>query len=232
MIASDLQDRLLERLGDTQTGEYVQVGYYTPAEALNWLNAVQRIFVLLTLCLETTEPFIVSPGAAFFHMMAEYPDWLLPLRVSVAGGSRVLPSRLSELAALDANWSSSAGVPARYGLVGFDLLAVYQQPVGEVSLDLTYARCPDLMVNPDDEPEIPAEYQPELIEGAIPLLRAKEGGGELQKVMAAWDRFMDAAGKLAEYVRARNKELGYDRMPAELRRFDRSKMLKELADAR
>lgn len=231
MTASDLQGRLLERLGDTASGEYVLTGYYTPAEALNWLNAAQRIFVLLTLCLETTEPLLLAVNQAFYSMMGQFPDWLLPLRVRVAGGARLIPSRLSDLAALDSVWSASPGVPSRYALLGFDLLAVYQQPLAAMSLNLTYARCPDLMVNAGDVPEIPAEYHPVLIEGAIPLLRAKEGGSEWKKTLSSWDVFMDAAGKLGEYVRARNKEQGYDREPVQLARFDRSKMLKELANA-
>src|SRR5271170_5756635 len=121
MTALDLQNRLLERLGDSQSGEYVQVGYYTGNEALNWLNAAQRLFVLFTLCLETTASLTLVADQAFYSLMAYYPDWLLPLRVRIAGGARVLPSRLSDLAAYDAAWSASPGVPSRYALTGFDL---------------------------------------------------------------------------------------------------------------
>lgn len=223
MIASDLQDRLLERLGDTQTGEYVQVGYYTPTEALNWINAAQRLMVLWTLCLETTAALELGEEATWYSMMNEYSDWMLPLRVRVAGaGAKLLPARLSDLAALDASWSASPGIPARYALVGFDLFAVYQQPLEAMSLDITYARCPAALVGPNDVPEIPLAYQPALINGAIPLLRVKEGGGELEKVLPLWDEFMSACGKLGEYVRGRNIEQGYDRMPFEIAKYDQS----------
>lgn len=226
-----MQNRLLERLGDTQTGEYVQVGYYTPQEAGNWLNAAQRLFVLLTLCLETTEALVltVEPPTAFYSMMSEYADWLVPLRVRVAGGAKLLPKRLVELAAYDASWNASAGFPVYYSLSGFDLLGVYQQPEAAMSLDITYAQCPPLLINPTDVPAIPDEYHPELIEGAIPLCRAKEGGAEWQKTLKSWNRFLDSATRLGDFVRARNRELGYDRLPAELRRFDRSKMLEAAA---
>jgi hypothetical protein len=220
-----MQDRLLERLGDSASGEYVQVGYYTPTEALNWLNAAQRIFVLLTLCLENTQVFELAANQTFYSMLNQYADWMLPLRVRIAGGAHLRPARLSDMAAYDASWSVSPGVPARYALVGFDLFAIYQQPLALTSIDITYACCPPTLVNPGDVPAIPAEYHPVLIDGAIPLCRAKEGGGEFQKVLPHWDVFMDAAGKLGEYVRARNQEQGYDRMPAELKRFDRSKLL-------
>jgi hypothetical protein len=226
MTASDLQSRLLERLGDTASGEYVVTGYYTGSEALNWLNAAERIFVLLTLCLENTQALDLAPNQAFYSMMGQYSDWLLPLRVRMTnGGPRLKPARLSDLAANDASWSVSPGTPDRYALLGFDLLAIYQQPIEAISIDITYASCPPLLVNPVDVPAIPAAYHPMLVEGAIPLCRAKEGGGEFQKVLGNWDVFLDAAGKLGEYVRARNKEQGYDRMPAELKRFDRSKLL-------
>ena len=229
MTASDLQDRLLERLGDTQTGEYVQVGYYTAAEALNWLNAAQRIFVLLTLCLENTQTLELAVNQAFYGMLDQFSDWMLPLRVRIDGGAKVRPARLSDLAAYDASWSASPGVPARYALLGFDLFAIYRQPLVETSLDITYARCPATLANPGDVPQIPAEYHPALIDGAIPLCRAKEGGAEFEKALPHWDTFMDAAGKLGEYVRARNQEQGYDRMPPELARYDRSKILMQKA---
>ena len=234
MTAGDLQDRLLERLGDTATGEYVATGYYTSREALNWINAAERLFVLLTLCLETTATLelVADPQTAFYHMLGQYADWLLPLRVRITGGAKLEPSRLSDLVALDSVWSASPGVPTRYALLGFDLLAVYQQPLDAMSLAITYARCPTTLVNPGDVPEIPAEYHPVLIDGAIPLCRAKEGGGEFEKVMASWDVFMDAAGKLGEYVRARNQEQGYDRLPAELARVDRSKILEKVANGK
>jgi hypothetical protein len=226
MQFSDMQGRLLERLGENSSNP----AYYQSSDAAAWLNATQRLFVLLTLCLETTGTLILNPTSSdetvtFYSMLSEFYDWLLPLRVRVAAGLKLAPSRLADLAALDANWVVSPGPVSRYALLGFDLLAVYQQPLAAVSINITYARCPDAMVNPGDNPQIPEEYHPALIDGAIPLMRAREGGSEWKKTMPLWDRFLDAAQKMGEYVRARNQEQGYDHLPVELRRFDRSKLL-------
>ena len=226
MFTSDLQTRVLERLGEDPNSPV----YYTAANALSWLNAAQRLFVLLTLCLETTNTLQLAGGAAFYSMLtiAAFQDWLLPLRVRITGGAKLNPARLAELAALDAAWSVSPGAPTRYALLGFDLLGIYQQPPAGVamSLQITYARCPDpLLGGFNESPEIPAEFHPALADWAIPLMRAREGGQDFQKVLPLWDRGLDAATKLADYVRARNKEQGYDYMPVELRRIDRSKML-------
>lgn len=229
MIASELQSRLLERLGDNPaTG-----GFYTPQEALAWLNAAQRIMVLLTLCLETTASISLTANVSFYRMLNLFSDWLLPLRVRIDqgqapnNGAKVLPARLSDLAALDSNWSVSPGPVTRYAHLGFDLLAVYRRPLAVVAIQVTYARCPAPMINPADVPQVPLPYHPVLIDGAIPLCRAKEGGGEWKKTLPQWDRFMDACQKLGAYVRARNKEQGYDRLPMEIERYDRTQLLQK-----
>lgn len=224
MLAGDLQTRVLERLGEDPNNPV----YYTAADALAWLNAAQRLFVLLTLCLETTNTVNLTVNTAFYSMLPVFPDWLLPLRVRDAvTGARLNPARLSDMAALDGSWSASPGPPQRYALLGFDLLAVWQQiSVGVAgSLQITYARSPDSLLGAGSVPQIPAEFHPALADGAIPLLRAREGGQDWQKVLPLWDRFIDAATKLADYVRSRNREQGYDYYPVELRRIDRSKML-------
>jgi hypothetical protein len=227
VTVADLETRVLERVGDNPaTG-----GFYTAAEALAWVNAAQRIMVLLTLCLENnTATLPLAANQAYYRMMQQYPDWLLPLRVRIAGGVKLRPSRLSDLAALDGYWPASGGVPSRYAHVGFDLLCVYQQPLdAETSLAITYARCPVQLVNPGDVPEVPYEYHPALIDAAIVLSRCKEGGGEWKKNLPLWDRFMDGCQKLGAYVKARNVEQGYDRLPVEIARYDRSKLLQKVA---
>jgi len=226
VILSDLQTRLLERVGENPNAPM----YYQSRDAVAWLNASQRLFVLLTLCLETTGDLILNPMSSvitttFYSMLGQFYDWLLPLRIRVATGGKLTPCRLADLASLDTNWVARPGPVSRYALLGFDLLAVYQQPLQATTIAITYARCPDAMVNPNDAPQIPEEYHPVLIDGAIPLMRVKEGGNEWQKTMPLWDRFLDAAQKLGDYVRARNQEQGYDHLPVELRRFDRSKLL-------
>ncbi|HLG99831.1 MAG TPA: hypothetical protein VKX49_26210 [Bryobacteraceae bacterium] len=227
-----MQTRLLDRLGENTANPL----YYTAADAVAWLNATQRIFVLMTLCLETTGVMTFTAGTAFYSLLNTFSDLLLPLRIRLASGggaevsgAKLSPARLSDLAALDNSWSLSPGPVTRYSLLGFDLLAIYQQPTGTIQADVTYARCPTTMALSMAVPEIPEEFHPVLIDGAIPLMRCREGGQELHKVMPLWDRFLDAAQKLGDYVRARNKEQGYDHLPIELKRFDRSTLLMESA---
>lgn len=229
MTVADLQRRTLQRLGDNPaTG-----GYYGLQEVLNWINAAQRLMVLFSMCLESTRTLSLQPNTAYYNMLGLFPEWILPLRIRVDNGSKLKPARLSDLAALDATWNSSPGYPSRYALLGFDLLAIYQQPLGTaVTATITFARSPVTLFSPGDQPEVPAEYHSDLIDGATVLLRAKEGGQEWKKVLPQWDSFMDACSKLGDYVRARNKEQGYDRMPIEIKRFDRSKVLKEVAGAK
>jgi hypothetical protein len=205
--------------------------HYTYDEVRVALNSVERLFVLLTLCLETTASFALDPVGvpAFYRLLNTFSDWLLPLRIRIVGGAKLKVSNIAELAALDSKWTASAGTPTRYSMTGFDLLGVYQQPTVATSLSITYARCPVLMQLDADVPEIPDRYHNNLIDGAIPLLRAKEGASEWQKVLPLWDRYLDAATELSEKVRARNREQGYDHSPFELKLFDRSTLLKETA---
>lgn len=217
--------RGLERLGDdpTLTPPYQ---YYTRNEFLGWLNAAQRLFVLFTFDLEAQATFAISgDGRVFYNMLQYYSNWLMPLRVRITGGLKLRPERYSNLAALDAQWMVSRGTPTKYGLLGFGLLAIYKQPAADTTLDLTYVRTPVSMVLDADEPEIPVDYHPDLIDAAIVLSRAKEGAQEFQKQLPLWSRFLDACKKHAAYVRARNVEQGYDYEPFELERFDMSSIL-------
>lgn len=226
MELSDLQSRVLDRVGEI-AGAAPGNQFYQPNEATNALNSAQRLMVLLTLCLETTAEFDLEAETAFYSMLTVFPDWLLPLRMRLNVAGKLKPGRLSDFAALDSAWSTTLGQPDRYALLGFDFLAVYKVPYAdmEMTVSCTYAQCPAVLVNATDVPQVPEEYQPALIDGAIPLLRIKEGAGELEKTMPNWNRFLDACQKLGDYVRARNKEQGYDYLPVELARFDRSKLL-------
>jgi hypothetical protein len=217
--------RGLERLGDNPdlTPPYQ---YYTASEFLIWLNAVQRLFVLFTFDLEANVVFpIANDGTAFYRMLLYYSDWMMPLRVRVTGGYKLRPVRMSDLGALNAQWSATRGTPEKYALLGFDLLGIYKQPTSPTTLDITYARTPAPMVLETDVPEIPEDYHPVLIDAAIVLCRTKEGAQEFAKQAPLWDRFLDACKKHAAYVRARNVEQGYDYEPFELERFDMSRVI-------
>ena len=228
MNVLELQRRIIDRVGDDPDVD-PSLMHYGPTEVLAALNQVQRLFCLFTLCLETTANFGLT-GLARYHMLNQFADWIAPLRLRNALGNKIKPSRLADLAALDRSWAAHAGTPVRYARTGFDLLSFYQQNTSTISI--TYARSPiDLLSSyPADNgqaPEIPARYHPTLIDGAIPILRVKEGMQEWQKVLGQWDRYVDAVQELANEVRARNREQGLDTLPIEIKRYDRSRMLQK-----
>lgn len=228
MTTNELITRVYQRLDQTPGG------YYTPGEVLGALNEAQRLFALLTLCLETTAALPLEAATPFYRLLtvSGFSLYLLPLRVRVAGagGAKVTPARLADLDALNPAWQAEPGTPARYAALGFDFLAVHPRPTGAgTSLDITFARCPAAMTSAST-PEIPEEHHPALTDYAIPRLRVKEGGSALAKSMPFWEAFLAAAEKLAAYVRARNRGLGYDRVPAELTRADRARLLKAMQE--
>jgi hypothetical protein len=228
VTTQDLTDRITMRLGDDPAAAQPN-RHYTYGEVLAWLNAAHRLFCLLTLCLEKTVTYPLTNGVAWYNLLATIPDWLVPLRVRITGGAKVRPARLEDLAALDVAWSTTSGTPIKYAVRGFGLLAIYHPPATTTSLDITFARCPTDLVLSTDVPESPAAYHPALIDGAIVLCRAKEGAQEFDKVRGLLDSFLGEAQKLGDYVRARSKEKAYDRMPFELAKFDRSRLIKEVA---
>lgn len=228
MTTGQIIDRTTARLGDDSTAATL---HYTRGEILVAINQVYRLMCFLTLCLETTVTFNLTAATAFYKMLNTYADWILPLRLRmVATGAKLPPGRLVNLAALDTTWSVTPGTAERYALLGFDLLCIYKQPATTPQLQIVYARTPTRLALDADVPELQTEYHQSLIDGAIPLLRIKEGAQEWQKTLPSWERYMDAAKKLGDYVRHRNREQGYDYMPCELARFDRSKLM-EMANA-
>lgn len=224
MTGADLYARLLKRLDEDSASPV----FYSISQALWALSAAERLFVLLTLCLEKTDDLALSAGTCHYRLLPVFTDFLLPLRVRVAGsgGGRVRPMRLQELDALSPTWQATAGTPERYACVGFDHFSVYKQPSSSgTSLDVTYARCPVVLIG-STSPEIPEEYHPALIDGAIPLLRLQEGGQEFTKSLGYFERFLQAAAKMGAYVRARNQAARYDRLPPDIARMDLSKVIR------
>jgi hypothetical protein len=223
MQLSDMQQRVLQRVNE------LTATYYSLQEVTNALNEAQGFFVLLTLCLETTAAFALAAGTTFYHMRSTFEDWILPLRVTAITGQKIFPSELEDLDSLDSSWQASplpAGAqPARYASLGFDFFAIYQQPAAAgTSVNITYAQQPTLMIAATDTPQIYQEYHPALVDYAIYKVRQKEGAQEFAKTLGYFNRFLDEAQRMADYVRARNIGGGYDILPFELRRFDRSKI--------
>lgn len=225
MTHAQLRSRTLERVGEDPTAPV----YYVAAEATAALNRAQRLFVLLTLCLETSGQVGLAANTTYYTPRSNLSDWLLPLRVSVNGATnpKVRPATLAQLAAQSSTWESDEGDPTHYGQLGLNLFFVSPRPTdGNTTLDVVYASQPAKMVTSDDTPEIQAEYHEALIDYAVPWLRLKEGGQELQKAVAHhMPRFHEAARKCGDYVRRRSLDLRYDTLPFELARFDASRLL-------
>lgn len=223
MTGAQLVQRTQEQIGEIVQSTDPSV-FYNTTETLAAINSVQRLFCLLTLCLETSGTLAVVNPNNFYRVLDTFTDWILPLRVRRADGVKVKPSTLTELDALDPDWQTSVGTPERYACLGFDLFAVYKKPTVSANLTVTYARGP-VALTTGGTPEIPEEYHASLVDGAVPILRAKEGADELQKVIGRFGVFLAAATKHAAFVKQRNLSLRYDRVPFELERFDRSKLM-------
>ncbi len=231
-------------------------------EAGDVLNEGLRLFCGLTLCLERRRTLDLTPAQCFYSLLDIFTDWFVPLRVSVRTGlslqdasvlagrqfgyvefadttiptpsapGRVKPATLADLEAIDSGWQARPGTPSRYGLLGFDLLAVYKQPAALGSqLAFTYAAAPTTMTLDADTPDCPEEYHGELINYACYALRAKEGADEFMKGIPWFESFLDAAAKLGGYMRARSLAQRYDRQPFELTAADRSRLIKAKNDA-
>jgi hypothetical protein len=198
--------------------------FYPTAEIIAAINEANRLFCLLTLALETTASWTPTTNTTFFHMLPLFTDWIVPLRITLAGGAKVRPARLGELWALDSQWPQSPGAPYRYAAIGADLIALYRQPAVDTAVSLTYARAPLALSDDGDVPETPAEYHPVYVPYAIYRVRQMEGGEALASVLPLLGEFLDAATEYAGFVRARNIGQGYDSVPAELALFDRSRL--------
>ena len=223
MTTAELIERGQRDLGDNPNLVPSQQ-YYQPQELLALLNQAQRLFVLLTLCLEKTVDMQLS-GVSFYHALQFFPDWIVPLRVRAPGGVKIAPKSLGNLAALDSAWTTRTGSPTHYCFQGFDLLGFYKRDSSVVRM--TYAYSPVDMTT-SSTPEIPAEYHPVLLQMVPPLARIKEGASEWRKVLPLWSTAHEGIDQCSKEVRSRNRERGYDRMPVELRKIDLSKFARKV----
>jgi hypothetical protein len=221
LTLADLRRRLCERL-DEVAGSPV---FYASAEMNSALNKAQNLWALLTLCIERTASFTLTAATAFHTITTTISDYKLPLRVTL-NGSRLQPNTLQQLDSLSETWFATAGTPTKYFAKGLDVLAVYPQSASQQTVSLTYAAQPALMVDDTDEPEIEALYHDALLDFAVYILRAKEGGAEFQNSLMYLDRFLTEAARRAEYIRSRSRAQNFDVLPFDLARFDKSRLVK------
>lgn len=79
MNTDELQSRVLNRLD--QDGQ----APYADADVLRVLNFGQRLFAFLTLCLESSQQLILTPGVQFYHLLQQpgFERFIVPLRVKL-----------------------------------------------------------------------------------------------------------------------------------------------------
>lgn len=218
MTTAELKARVLKGVNEDATSPV----YYTGSEVVTSLNDALEMFVLLTFCLETTGTLTVT--TTWTTVMTTFPLWLAPLRIRRSGG-KLRAVTLKDLDALDRDWQAAPGDPDRYAFLGFELLAVHPTPASE-ALSVTYAKCPVRLAADADVPEIRAEYHEALVDGAIPLLRMKEGAQEMASSAHRFTRFLDAVKECGDKTRARYRAAQYDRVPAELKLADLSAIIR------
>ncbi len=102
--------------------------FYPSVEIVSAVNEGQRLFALLTLCIERTAGFVVAANTTHFHALAQLSDYIATLRLSNAAGTKIRPATFGELWALDTQWPVATGAPVRYVAAGADLISIYRQP--------------------------------------------------------------------------------------------------------
>lgn len=221
MTVDDILERILTRIDD-DAADPVSV---TEPEALAAVNEGQELFSWLTLCLEKTAAFTISANAAFGAIRSSFPDFLVPLRVTV-GGNRLRPSTLEDLDAQNDQWQATAGPPLRYAQLGFNFFAVTPQQRFDLISQWTYARSPLALVSGIGQvPEIPPQYHPALVSYGIYKVKLKEGAQGLQRGMGQFNAFLDSATEHGDFVRSRSRAARYDTLPFELKLFDRARLM-------
>lgn len=224
MNLTALEDRVWERLEQDPDAPV------TPeTEVRHALNQALYLLQLLTLCLEKTASLTLTAATPHLGIRGQLTDYLVPLRLTVAG-ARLRPITMQDLDSLDAGWQVSAGTPIRYGTRGINLLFVYRQPATDTTALLTYAYVPAALASGSDSPGFPEEYHESLIKFALVWLRLKEGANEFDKVLPLLGEFIADAKKLNAYVRARSLAAQYDTLPFQLKLFDKSRLMKSIAD--
>lgn len=217
LTVADLRLKVQEKVDDPGI-------YYTPDECLFGLNFGQRLFCLLTRCLEKQAVFTLTNGTAYYDdIRAQITDFLLPLRVYYSG-SRLIADTIHNLDLRDSTWRARAGDPKRYAVSGWKILAVTPQPAsGSNILDFWYAAEPVDLVNETDTPQIAPEQQVHLPDFAAWFLRLKEGSIELKSAKKFLDRFLMAADKHGKFVASKSGGQTYDTPPFDLQTYERGR---------
>ena len=223
MTGLEIQNRIITRLDDDPTAP----ASCTAAEVMAAINDGQELAALLTLSIERVATLTLTGATPFFTIRGTFPDFLVPLRLSI-GGLRIRPAKLADLDALSELWQATPGTPSRYLSLGFNLFGVTPQPAVPMGSELIYAAAPAPLLS-GGTPEIPEAYHQSLVDYGVYRVKLKEGGQGLQRGVGHLNRFLDDMTRLGDYVRAKSRAAHYDTMPFELQLFDRSRLLEKVA---
>jgi hypothetical protein len=222
LVAQEISDRICQRLDDDPTSP----ASFTAAEVLAAINEGQELASLLTLCIERVATLAIPGVSPFFQIRGTLPDFLVPLRLSIAG-VRIRPATLANLDAQDAAWQATPGTPTRYLALGCNLLGVTPQPATWMDSELIYAAAPHALLS-GSTPEMPEAYHQSLIDYGCYRVKLKEGGQGLQRGLAYFHRYLDDMTRLGDFVRAKSRAANNDTLPFELALFDRSRLITKL----
>lgn len=233
MNVSQISGLILNQVDDPTGAAFAPATFpnTTPPEILSYINEAQVFACWLTLCLEKTAAFAIGPSQSLDANGCWYlprpvlPDFLVPLRLTYSG-NRIRPATLTQMEMENSAWQNTAGSPTRYACLGFNLLALNQQTTG--SMNVTYARCPDLLINDGDVPELFEAYHQNLVDYGVYRVRLKEGAQGLARGLERFNLFLDDMTKLGDWVRARTAAAQYDVTPFELALMDRSRLISQL----
>lgn len=221
MTGAELRDEALRRVDE----DPAHPRHYTAAQALAAVGEAEQLLAFLSLCLEGDATVSLAAGVGVFFGSEASPRWICPLRIR-AGSAKLTPATIEQLAAFNRSWRADSGAaPLRYAMVGPDLVFVHPKPTpNPVNLTVTYARMPAALLA-GNSPEVPEVYHRALLDFAVPRLRVQEGGQALESEMPRLNQFLEAAGMLAGFVRARNQSRGYDKLPPELNSRDMTRVV-------
>jgi hypothetical protein len=232
VTVADIAGRIITRIDDNPAAPVSVVvgtgptigGVVVADEVLGVINEGHQLAALLTLCLEKTVPYSLSAATVFYTPRSTLTDFLVPLRITVAG-VRLRPSRIDELDAWNPAWQATAGTAERYCTLGCNLLAVTPQQTA--TAQITHAYSPAALAAAGT-PVIPPSYHQALVEYGVYRCRLKEGAQQLARGLGSLNVFLDAMTELGDYVRTRSKAARYDVLPFELALYDRSGLIDKI----
>lgn len=212
MTFAELKTEALRRAGENPA----LPRFYTVAEAAAAINAAQNVFSFLTLCLEDTADLTIPTGAVLTPISPMAPRWIAPLRLEL-DAQKLQPGSLAQFRSLNPAWMdpSQRDAPQRYAMIGWQNLSAFPSPAIDTIITSRFATAPIQLVTDDQEPEIPTEDHPALVDFALLRMTAKEGAEPMTAALGGLRSFLAVAKRRMDTVKSRSIQLSYDTKPSE-----------------